>query len=115
MIKRQNPMEGAFNFLEAFLSGDNPYPDWQTTNKVESGSGTVTIDTSLPKDTGIYETGIHRLPDFPNWCIVEQYETEEEALAGHEKWVALITKDPDAHLVDIDLWGLGNLSSLCDN
>ena len=37
---------------------------------------------------GVYETAI-ALKDLEYWKIVEGYETEEEAIKGHEKYVAM--------------------------
>ena len=37
-----------------------------------------------------FETGI-KTPRYPGWCIVEAYDTREEAQAGHDRWVATMT------------------------
>ena len=37
---------------------------------------------------GVYETAIG-LKDLEHWKIAEGYETEEEAIKGHEKYVAM--------------------------
>ncbi len=41
------------------------------------------------------------------WVIVEQYEGREHAEKGHDKWVKMMTEDPDFPLKDIDQWSLG--------
>ena len=41
---------------------------------------------------GAYETAIG-LKDLEHWKIVEGYETEEEAIKGHEKYVAISEKE----------------------
>ncbi len=103
--QRVQPLEGALAFFASGMVG----PSWQRTTKV---SDTVTVDTSLPSDTHIHETGISRklFPDEGGggWIIVEQYEDEAAALVGHDKWAALMTGNPSAPLVDIDMWSLGN-------
>jgi len=55
----------------------------------------------------LWETGIERLSIEGNWVIVEQYEDRDHAVAGHKKWVGLMTEYPDFPLKDIDSWGLG--------
>ena len=37
---------------------------------------------------GAYETAI-MLEEFGRWDVVEGYETKEEAIKGHEKYVAM--------------------------
>jgi len=84
---------------------DNPYPDKQITTKLQGN--TIIIDTSLPKDTNIWETGIKRTNfDDGEWVIIEQYEDENEAQRGHDKWVGLMKSTPDMPLKDIDSWSL---------
>lgn len=52
--KRTDPFTGATRFLETLGSG--AYPGKRITTKLED----IIIDTCLPKDTLIWETGIKR-------------------------------------------------------
>jgi hypothetical protein len=74
--------------------------------------GSTTIDTCKVSDgKQPYETGIE-CPKYNNgnWVIVEAYDTKEEAQAGHNKWVGIMSSDkqPDklvdcrnAHITDL--------------
>ena len=95
---RVSPLEGFLQFMSSGMEG----PEEQLTDKI----GDITIDTSLPSDTHIWETGIKRLSIEGEWVIVEQYETEEAARIGHKKWVELMTAMPHALIKDIDQWSL---------
>lgn len=99
--KRVDPMTGVLNFMMA-MALDNPSPYQQITTKLEG----ITVDTSLPKDTNTWETGIERLNIEGKWVIVEQYPDEEAAKVGQEKWVKMMTEYPDYPLKDIDIWSL---------
>lgn len=99
---RTSSMEGAMNFI-ATLATENPYPDKQITSKLKD----IVVDTALPKDTNIWETGIERENIEGKWVIVEQYPNEDVAKIGHEKWVKLMTESPNFPLKDIDIWSLG--------
>ena len=48
-------------------------------------------DTEKPFETGIS----HELYNEGYIVIVEQYDTKEEALAGHEKWVKVMEGKPE--------------------
>lgn len=100
---RVSPMEGVLNFLATGLTG----PLEQITNKLHND--TVIIDTCLPTDTHIWETGIERINIEGKWIIVEQYEDKKKAEIGHGKWVNLLTEYPDYPLKDIDSWSLDSL------
>jgi hypothetical protein len=80
-----------------------------TATNTELHDGTVTIDTCLPSDTHIYETGVIRSKIGCKWVIVEQYPDAEAAKVGHSKWVNILTEYPDYPLKDVDLWGLDEL------
>lgn len=71
--------------------------------------GDLVVDTCVAPDTGKFETGISH-PDYDegHFIIVEEYEDEEAAKEGHERWVAAMTASelPD-ELLDVDLWGIG--------
>ena len=97
---RVSPLEGFLQFMSSGMEG----PEEQLTDKI----GDITIDTSLPSDTHIWETGIKRLSIEGEWVIVEQYPNKEEALVGQKKWTQLMTENPDFPLKDIDLWNLNN-------
>ena len=98
---RVDPFTGALNFLSILASG-NSGPLGQITTELEG----ITVDTSLPQDTGKWETGINRLKVEGKWVIVEQYTDKKEAEQGHKNWVNLMTEYPDYPLKDIDLWSL---------
>jgi len=98
---RVDPLTGVMNYLSTLAAG-NPYPDQQITSKLED----ITVDTSLPKDIMIWETGIKRLNIEGKWVIVEQYPDEEAAKVGHENWVRIMQEYPDYPLKDIDIWSL---------
>ena len=61
----------------------------------------ITVDTVKAFDTGVWETGIEK-PGL-GWVIVEQYESRDDAEAGHARWVNDMKKDPKAELSDV-LW-----------
>ena len=58
----------------------------------------LVVDTAAVNDgRQPFETGIKwpsEYPDSKGWVIVEAYATKEEAQAGHDKWVAILTS-PD--------------------
>ena len=101
---RKDPITGLLTYLSALAQSSlegTPFSSGQITTEV----GNITIDTCLPRDTNIWETGIER-PDIEGkWVIVEQYPDEEAAQQGHEKWTKLMTKLPNYPLRDIDQWG----------
>lgn len=51
----------------------------------------VEVDTVYATDTDCYETGIQDRRYYSSWMIVEEYDTKEEALKGHNKWVKKLT------------------------
>ena len=61
------------------------------------------VDTVIPFDTQTWETGISK-DNGEKWTIVEQYESEDKAKPGHEKWVKAMQKDPNKKLSDINVW-----------
>jgi len=100
-VKRINPIEGIVSTLQTMaLGGQNPYRE---TNKVfrTEENGWI-VDTCIAHDTGTWETGI--LPKDSKWVIVEQYEDEQEAQIGHDKWVKLMRENPNTELEDINVW-----------
>ena len=98
---RVSPLEG---LLQLLASGFER-PSEQITDKI----GSITIDTSLPSDTHIWETGIKRMSIEGKWGIVEQYPNKTEAEIGHKKWTNLMTEFPDYPIKDIDNWNLGEI------
>ena len=62
----------------------------------------ASIDTCYVKETKKYETGISH-PAFNewHWVIVEEYDDEITAKAGHEKWVKTFEKLLPEELKDV--------------
>ena len=109
-ITSQQPLEGAINFLSSYakiLSDPDGEFKKNRTAAINDVVGDITIDTCIPSDTGIWETGIERKSVEGEWVIVSQYETEEEAIVGHNNWVDLMKTNPTCELKDIDMWNLG--------
>jgi len=98
--KRVSPMEGAQNYLSAMANGTFSSKERFNT-EVECR---IVVDTCLPGDTKIWETGIKR--DGEPWIIVEQYPNKNTASKGHNHWVKLMTEEPDYPLQDINIWSL---------
>ena len=114
--QRVDPITGALTFLKAWTEDmSNPEKAFEenraTATNTELHGGTITIDTCLPSDTRIYETGIMRSKIEGEWVIVEQYPDPEAAKIGHSKWVNILTEYPDYPLKDIDMWSLDELKS----
>lgn len=108
---RTDPISGVLNFLQDLASG-SAGPSDQITDKLDSG---IVVDSCLPSDTHIWETGIER-PDIEGkWVIVEQYPDKEHAIAGQAKWVKLMSEYPDFPLKDIDTWCLDELKDAADD
>lgn len=101
--KKVDPMTGLMSFFRTMASG-NLGPHDQITAKLHNE--TVIVDSSLPSDTEIWETGINRLNIEGEWVIVEQYEDKTQAIKGHNKWVNKMEKSPELPLKDIDMWSL---------
>lgn len=95
--KRVSAFTGLLNFLSNPIGPLKMLPESKTPTD-------IIVNTALPGDTQIWETGVRK----PNteWIIVEQYEDEEHANAGHHKWVKLLTEYPDFPVKDINLWSL---------
>jgi len=101
-ITNYSPLEGTLNFLASYPLS-NSFREDALNDKVED----IAVDTVCASDTGIWETGIKRESVEGKWVIVEQYEDIQEAEEGHQKWLKLMTEQPDAKLEDIDMWNLG--------
>ena len=109
-ITSVDPMVGALGFLSSYtkaLSDPQGAFEKNRATAVRDKVGDITIDTCIPSDTGIWETGIRRESVEDGWVIVSQYETEEEAIVAHSNWVNLMRTDPTCELKDIDMWNLG--------
>jgi hypothetical protein len=62
------------------------------------------IDTCMVNDSEKpYETGIsHKKYNSGKWIIVELYDTKEDALKGHQKWMAITNqKNLPEKLIDV--------------
>lgn len=81
-------LEMAFNYSDRKVARDNYDWGYISTYSVTDGAK-------------IYETGIKHV-DYKNGhiFIVDSYDTTEEALAGHIKWVEIM-KDPPDSLIEI--------------
>ena len=90
-------------------------PDWDTKMREdwEQDGMRIIVDTCLPNDTAIWETGICAEPVEHFWegyTVVQQYKTQEDAKEGHENWIRRMKIDPKRNLVDIfdgmyTVWG----------
>ena len=96
---RVDSLTGVLNFLATGMQG----PHEQISTKV---SDTIVVDTSLPRDTNSWETGINREDIEGKWVIVEQYPDKEHAEVGHKRWSEQMDEFPDYPLKDIDTWSL---------
>lgn len=100
------PLIGALSALEMMkdqaLGKDVSGRDTAMTDKI----GDITIDTCVPSDTGVWETGIKRDSVERKWVIVSQYESDEEAERGHKQWVKLMEEKPKCKLKDVNMWNL---------
>jgi hypothetical protein len=112
--QKVDPFTGFLNFMPMFIESlKDPEGAFKrnrataTTTKLHND--TIVVDTCLPADTNLYETGITRTNIEGKWVIVEQYPNKEEALIGHNTWVKLMAEYPDFPLKDIDTWSLDEL------
>ena len=109
-ITSVNPLEGALSALsfmkDQALGMDTSGRDRGAMREELDG---IVIDTCIPSDTNVWETGINRESVEGKWVIVSQYESDEEAEKGHKQWVELMKEEPGCELKDIDNWNLGEL------
>lgn len=94
----ENPLEGiinTFNMMKDNALGNLNHREDVLNNDI----GTHIIDTVCTPDTHLWETGIQ--PKNKNWIIVQQYESKEEAIKKHAKWVKKLEKDPTTILNSI--------------
>jgi len=90
--------------LFGFLDMADDYEDRLIENtKAEDATGLCyTVDTCRVTDSEqAYETGVEH-PSFNEgqWVIVEMYDTESQARAGHARWVEAM-KMPPKELLDV--------------
>lgn len=71
------------------------------------------IDTCRVTDSAKdYETGIkHNCYNNGKWVIVELYDTKEQALQGHNKWIGVMKTNPE-YLFDVNQCEIGDLEEL---
>ena len=114
-IKEANPIAGLFKLLEvvsARLASGELF-DRGKVFRHEDPSGWI-VDTCVGLETEVWETGIW--PTNRKHCtVVEQYESEEEAEKGHNRWVLSMQSNTSQKLIDIDVWGLGKLIGANEN
>ncbi len=103
-ITSLHPLEGALNFISSYAK--ILVDPEGAVERHRASAGDITIDTCIPADTGVWETGIRRESIEGKWVIVSQYQTEEEAIIAHGNWVNLMRTDPTCELKDIDMWNL---------
>ncbi len=60
------------------------------------------IDTCVGFDTGFWETGV--IVKDGNTIVVEQYDSREEAVIGHAKWLESLRENPSQELKEIHIW-----------
>lgn len=99
-----------------FLNMANDYKERNVGNYKEGED--LIVDTSrvtdgaLPYETGISSTDYKDLGD--NWVIVEAYNSKEEALIGHEKWVKIMKENPPEKLTDCYNAGIAEFAKAMD-
>jgi hypothetical protein len=69
------------------------------------------IDTCRVYDSKLpYETGIrHQAYNDGHWVIVEAYNTKEDAIKGHQRWVKLLYNKLPENIVGIDHTEIGEI------
>jgi len=87
-------MKNLENFYCWMLTRDNSFREDALTDE---GDGYV-VDTACPPDIQKWETGIRRSDK--EWVIVEQYKDEEEARAGHARWLNLMMENLNCELTN---------------
>lgn len=102
MTKKVNAFVGAMSLFGALKDQALGNEYWRDGCLTESWDNIV-VDTIMTCfDTGMPETGI-QINNEP-WVIVEQYDTPEEAIQGHAKWIKFMKENPNVELIDIDVW-----------
>jgi len=57
-------------------------------------NGDYTISTIKPNKSNIFETAI-MLTEFGQWHIVEEYNSKEDAIKGHERYCSMEVNELD--------------------
>jgi hypothetical protein len=103
-VTRVDAFEGALSMLGALKDQALGNEYWRKGCLREAWDDII-IDTIMTVfDTGKAETGVS-IDGGSNWIVVEQYESEEAANAGHAKWIESMKRDPEQELHDLNLWG----------
>lgn len=64
--------------------------------------GIIVSTCSVTDSDKPYETGVlHESYNHGKWVIVELYDTKEESVIGHQKWVDLMVNNPPDTLTDV--------------
>jgi hypothetical protein len=94
-----------------FLFDMNNYNERKVARFVE---GSTIVDTCRVSDsTQPFETAIeHPRYNGGKWIVVEQYNTKEEAEAGHDKWVKIMTGELPGVLKDVSECGMAKLQDI---
>ncbi len=92
-------MGDIMNFLNSIILRPKQYNE---ASYLSSDVNNASIDTCYVKETNKYETGISH-PAFNewHWVIVEEYDDEITAKAGHEKWIKTFEKWLPKELKDV--------------
>jgi hypothetical protein len=77
------------------IAGDMPHRKHALRNSLPDGR---LVDTVLAPDTELWETAVSNDDD---WIIVDQYDDYLAAEAGHKRWIASLTENPQQELTDI--------------
>ena len=103
-MKKVDALTGFLATLDALAASEQGVAPHRE-NVLRTEWGGIIVDTCVGFDTGEWETGIMRDSHRDGACeIAEQYENEEQAKAGHAKWVALLQADPNATCPALMLW-----------
>lgn len=70
------------------------------------------VDTcSVTDSADPYETAVSHLDYNPGeWAITETYQTYEEAVVGHQRWIKIMTSEPLPAVLH-SVWGDGRIFS----
>ena len=78
--------------------------DWGFISTARCSDGSQPFETAVQHDKYADEDG-----ETDNMIIVESYDNTEEAQAGHDKWVEIMTNKPPSKLMDCQNAGIGKL------
>lgn len=91
-------MPGQYTFAQAVMNPKGINGERESHKICRDETDKFIIDSCYTCDTRRYETGIKRRG---YWEIVEQYDTEEEMIIGHAKYLKELTEDPNREYVDL--------------